>query len=152
MPRLMMFAACEKVIIGQEDNASTLMSILQGFEVHAEPPADQVVQIPIHWYVFTLWERLPEDVPESDIQRIQLFAPDSTVLLSAEIPIITSGSAEARFHRAALRRDTFAVKGIHDHVLRLSIKSGNGNFVEIPHAVFPIPITVRVPEPAITQA
>lgn len=144
----MVFVACEKVIVGQEDNASTLMSILQGFDIPVEPPIDQIVNLPVPWYVFTLWERMPDDVPEADIQRIELFAPDQTRIFAAEVPIIGKTEAHIRFHRAVLRRGGFAIKGTKDHVLKLSIKRGDGAFEPVPNGTFPIPISIRVPEPA----
>jgi hypothetical protein len=145
----MIFAACEKVIIGQEDNSSTLMSILQGFDVPAEPPSDQIVRLPIPWYIFTLWERLPDETPGVHVQRMELFAPDQTRMLAAEVAIIGTDAGSKRFHRSALRRNFFAVKGVNDHVLKLSMRTGDGPFIDVPNGIFPIPITVRVPQPPI---
>lgn len=139
----MIFAACEKVVIGQEDNSGSLISILQGFELPAEPPDDQKVMLPIAWYVFTLWEA-PNDEPGKHIQRLQLFAPDGSQLFAAEVPIVSVEDAGKRFHRAVLRRNGFFLHGLGDYMLRLSIKE-TGEFQEVPNTAFPINVSIKVP-------
>jgi hypothetical protein len=146
MPRLMVFAACEKVIVGREDNSGSRISILQGFNVPADAPVgdkDVSAMMPLNWYVFVLWEA-PNHTPGQHVQRIQLFSPDGTQLFSAEVPIVDEGDVTKRFHRAALRRSGFVYRGTGDYMLRLSVrdtKSGQG-FVEVPDSAFPIPVGV----------
>lgn len=145
MPRLLIFAACEKVITATEDNTGSIISILQGFDLPAPLPEGQPVMAPVTWYVFTLWESQNEE-PGRFTQHIQLIAPDGTVMLAAVVPVVTANDGDKRFHRAALRRQGFLLRGIGDYVLRISLKDGDGDFVEMRDRDFNIPVTVRVPQ------
>jgi hypothetical protein len=140
MPRLVIFAACEKVVLSQEDNSTSLISILQGFTLPIAPEPDQVVRIPVTWYVFTLWESENED-PLRYRQQFELLGPppNHKQLIRAEAPVLTTEQGK-RFHRTASRIMGFLVSGIGDHSVRLSVKDGDGEFVE--HSTFPIPIIV----------
>jgi hypothetical protein len=145
MPRLLLFAACEKLIASQEDNAFTIISILQGYTLPTAPPAPTpetpYLVVPISWYAFTLWESNNE-AAERFSQRIQLVAPDGTVLSSNEMPVVTAGNEAKRFHRTAMKRIGFSILGVGDYMLRLSVRDGDGEYVEFADRAFPIPITV----------
>src|SRR5690242_17980914 len=109
MPRLLMFAPCEKVITATEDNGASLISILQGFDVPVAPPKDSKAIAPITWYAFSLWEAIEEE-PERFAQRVQLLAPkDSEVLFTVEMPIVTPNNADKRFHRHAIKNQGFPI-------------------------------------------
>jgi hypothetical protein len=147
VPRLMMFAACEKVIIATEDNSGSVISILQGFDIPAPPEikADAPpLVLPLVWYVFTLWEA-PNDGPFQYTQRIQFHDPDGLVLFSSEVPIINPPDVGKRFHRAVLKRHGFLFRGAGDYMLRLSLKSPGGEYVDFDDRAFPIPITIKTP-------
>jgi hypothetical protein len=148
MPRLMLFAACEKVIVGQEDNAGSLISILQGFDIPTAPDPAAPSMAPFVWYAFALWETARDEVPGFAVQRIQLVAPDKkTILLSAEVPVIGGKDKGKRFHRAALRRQGFVLVGVGDYMLRLSLKLGDAAYTELKNVAFPIPVTISPPKP-----
>ena len=59
MPKLLMFAPCEKVIIDQFNNP-TLVSILQQWAPDQRDIPENAFA-PQRWDVFTLWYRLAED-------------------------------------------------------------------------------------------
>jgi hypothetical protein len=154
MPRLLIFAACEKVIVGQEDNSGSLISIMQGFDLPVGPPepvdASNLLMAPVQWYAFALWEALPGDLPGRFRQKVELVAPDGALLLSAEMPLINEGDGDKRFHRAALKQHGFVIRTLGDYVLRLFIRDGEEPWVELPDRAFPIPVRVAQPQATTT--
>jgi hypothetical protein len=62
MPRLILLAACENVIVSQENKIS-LMSLLENITVGV-PPNQQLppnASLPLTWFAVTAWERQPSD-------------------------------------------------------------------------------------------
>src|SRR5438046_2985316 len=98
MAKLLIFAPCEKVIISAEENATSLISILQGFDVPMQPPVGQTAIAPVAWYVFSLWEREVED-GLGDHQRFELRSVNGDLLLHAEAPILKPEERDRKFHR-----------------------------------------------------
>ncbi|MGE0450350.1 MAG: hypothetical protein AB7Q29_12305 [Vicinamibacterales bacterium] len=146
MVKLLMFTACEKVVISQDDNSSSLLSILQGFDIPIAPPEGESLLLPVSWTTFVLWEGVRED-PDRYKQRVRLIAPDGTVLETVEAKVISSTSPDIRFHRSMIRRAGLQIRGVGDHTLVLSLKDGEGPFADL--ASFAIPITVKAPEPPV---
>lgn len=141
-PRLLVFAPCERVIIGGEnDGTASLISILQGFKVAggdvsitedlAETPA-----FPAPWYFFSLWEI--DSGGEVYEQKFELHSPKGKVLVS-----VSSGEWKfdqgKRFHRVVTRINGFPLAGVGDYKAVLLLKVPGSDFVE--RAVFPIPVT-----------
>ena len=141
MAKLLIFAPCEKVVISNEDNAASLISILQGFNVPMQPPQDQTALAPVTWYVFTLWERETDDAIE-DRQRFELHTPTGELLLQGEAPILRGNELEKIFHRTASKIAGFPIKGeFGAYTLTLSTrKAHQSEFTDV--AVFPIPIAL----------
>jgi hypothetical protein len=87
MPRLLLFAACEKIIVDQA-NVISLISLLQ--EINLQIPADAVLPaeakiVPMTWTILSIWEQDPGDQDKDFEQRIDLtLASGETVL---ETPI-----------------------------------------------------------------
>jgi hypothetical protein len=143
MPRLLLFAPCEKVISAQEDNGASLIALLQGFELPTQPPEENLMA-PIPWYAFALWEAINEE-PGRFSQRIQLVARDGTILVNWEGPVVGAGNRGKRFHRTAIKHLGFPLHGTGDYTLRLWLRDGDGEFNELVDRAFPIPISVNAP-------
>lgn len=79
MPKLLIFAACEKVLVDQQNNTS-LITLLQeakvGIPVPAPgqevPPPGAKVMAAMKWDALTLWTKTDDKIYE---QRIALFDP-----------------------------------------------------------------------------
>jgi hypothetical protein len=132
-PKLLVFSPCERVIINEEDNASSLIAILQGFHVQSEIPDGKILSLPISWYVYTLWE---SDKTENKYhQRTELISPTTgktLVTASAQWQFVK----DKYYHRLTGRVVGFPVDGFGKYELRLSLKINDGAFVE--RASFPI--------------
>jgi hypothetical protein len=84
MPKLLLFAACEKVIIDQDSNVASLISVLQDITINiplnAQMPENAI--LPMKWHAFTIWLQQPEDKGKRYIQELELCAPDGGILLT----------------------------------------------------------------------
>jgi hypothetical protein len=74
MPRLLLFAACEKLIVDQA-NVLSLISLLQ--ELNIQVPADATLPAelklaPMTWTILSIWEQEPGDQDKDFEQRIAL--------------------------------------------------------------------------------
>jgi len=77
MPRLVLFAACERAIVDQQ-NSLTIVGFLQELKVQVpesgqKPPPD--ANAPMKWEVVTQWAVLPTDIGRHFEQRFALFNP-----------------------------------------------------------------------------
>jgi hypothetical protein len=139
--RLLMFAPCERVVIGSEgDNSSSLIAILQGFivnesELPMTEPAEgaPVPTLPQPWYAFSLWEN--DFSGRTFKQRIELRNVSGRVLVSADSEMT---GMDKKFHRVSIRLPGFPLVGLGDYQLVLWLQVDGGEFVE--RARFPIPI------------
>lgn len=79
MPQPLVFAACEKVIISQEENNPTLISIISevggSIEIPQLPPSEKVLVAPVRWQVFTLWSQEPTDGDRVFEQLVKFISP-----------------------------------------------------------------------------
>jgi hypothetical protein len=87
MPKLLVFAPCEKVIIDQQNNP-TLISILQQWSVppSQEPPPENVIGVGLYrWVIFALWAQLEGDMNREFVQVCELKNPAGQVIMTATI-------------------------------------------------------------------
>lgn len=80
MLRLILFAACEQLIVGQNNNTS-LINVLEVINTTllAEVPPDAA--IPMKWHVVSLWQRTEDsDEPKQYEQRIDIVRADGVVI------------------------------------------------------------------------
>jgi len=86
MPKLLIFAPCEKVIIDDQKNA-TLIVLLNTLTVahkgDTEIPKDAVGAK--EWAVFTMWQPAKEDIGKEFVQFLQMVKPDGEEFKRAEI-------------------------------------------------------------------
>lgn len=84
MPKLLLFAPCEKVITDHDSNTVSLITIMQDLAVSVPPN----VQLPekaraaIQWCGFTMWQRQPGEEGKRFEQEIELCGPDGEVITS----------------------------------------------------------------------
>jgi hypothetical protein len=79
MPKPLVFAACEKVIISQDENNPTLIALLSevggSIELESEPKSGGTVAAPVRWNIFTLWGKDPDDGDKAFEQAIRFISP-----------------------------------------------------------------------------
>lgn len=96
MPKLLLFAPCEKVIVDQQNNVS-LISILQDLKIQVPetgpvPPAN--ASAAIKWDVLTVWARSDDDAGKRYEQRIALFNPEGAPTeISTTTPVETKNAS-----------------------------------------------------------
>jgi hypothetical protein len=142
MARLIAFLACEKVITS-DDNATSLIGIIQGYNIPVEPPRERVV-LPLSLSVYALWERESDPDPDDELlQKIQLLAPDRTTVLidGPETRVIKPDARQARFHRLTFNLGGLPILGSGDHVFSLLTRSAAEPEFR-PRTSFPLPLIV----------
>lgn len=85
MPKLLVFAPCEKVIISQDENNPTLIAILStiGGEADSAEPIDPKAFAPMRWSVFSIWQRVEGDNQREFIQTLRIVAPSGRIPMDA---------------------------------------------------------------------
>ena len=88
MPKLLLFAPCEKVLTDQQTNTVSLIGILQ--EIHFRWPPGTPIQpnalLPINWSVIAVWQE--EEQADAGVefeQRLTLENPAGTMLFSNDV-------------------------------------------------------------------
>jgi hypothetical protein len=63
MPKLLLFAPCEKVLVDRTSNLVTLISLLQELHYKLPPgmPTPSNFALPLSWAVLSLWQEEPSD-------------------------------------------------------------------------------------------
>jgi hypothetical protein len=98
MPRLVLFAACEKAIIDQNTNVLSLMSLLQDINVQLPPgitPPPNTA-IPMSWTIVSVWQQAPADQGKTFEQRCTLVTQSGATLM--ETPV-AGFETKTEFHR-----------------------------------------------------
>jgi hypothetical protein len=138
MPRLLLFAACEKVIVDQQNNTS-LISLLQEMQIQI-PETGQVppqnATAAIKWDVLTLWSRTDNDAGKRFEQRFVLFNPaGEATAVSGSTPFDLAKSA----HRNVATIYGFPIGSSGRYTLKLWLFEG-GKESPQPIAEYPIDV------------
>lgn len=143
MPRLLVFAPCERVILDQK-NQVTLVSLMEELEVSLPEPVPGVVVAHmgfIKWEAFTLWYRTEEDTNRTYEQTMTLMAPDGT---PTGLNTIATFTMERRSHRIV-----GTIQGFPTHTgtyeLKLLLKESGST--EAPREIGAFPVVLSRIEP-----
>lgn len=142
MPKLLLFAPCEKVIIAHDENTVSLITVLQTLQFAVEDVGGipEKASAPIRWFVFSMWQATPEEIGKSFEQRVELLLPDGTVGLKNDS---TFTFAEGKpFHRMNIGFLKFPISKTGQCSLKLSLKNERKNTWE-EYARFPMEIQHR---------
>jgi hypothetical protein len=63
MLKLLLFAPCQKIIVGQ-DNATSLISLMEGLKINVENELPKNAGLPMNWNILCLWHRT-DDISEN---------------------------------------------------------------------------------------
>ena len=82
MPKLLLFAPCEKVLIDESTKSISLIAVLQ--EIHYKVPPGATLptnaSIPLQWSIVTLWQEEPPDAEVEFEQRVALTTHSNQML------------------------------------------------------------------------
>jgi hypothetical protein len=89
MPRLVLFAACEKAIVDQTTNVISLMSLLQDINVQippgVTPPSNAAIPMP--WTIVSVWHQTPDDQNKTFEQRSTLVTHSGVTQMETPIAV-----------------------------------------------------------------
>jgi hypothetical protein len=98
MPKLLVFVPCEKVILSQDDNNPTLITILSEIGGEFQIPEDQSLpagaMFPFRWNVFTMWRVEDGDGTQEFEQTVRFVSPEEKVVVSQSQPFSFSVGQE----------------------------------------------------------
>jgi len=89
MPKVLIFAPCEKIIISQ-DNVVSLVSMFQDIKVTlpSDKPVPQHAVFPMKWEVFTLWQRNEQESGKEFEEKCTLLSEDGNALVTVSIKFV----------------------------------------------------------------
>lgn len=139
MPKLLIFAPCEKVIIDQNNNPS-LISVIQ--ELVSPLPPD--TQIPpnamglMRWDIFTLWQQETGDDQKEFVQDCALVGPTESSGIQGSMAFRFTGLA----HRNIMSIYGFPLANVGRYELKLWLReAGSDERDRTEIASFPLLIT-----------
>ncbi len=141
MPRLLIFAPCEKVIIDHRSNTISLITVLE--ELRYKTPPGAVVPpntfIPMRWSVVTLWQE--EEPADAGVQFEQRFIlSDGVRSLIENVARWTFSTPTQRIVTEALQ---FPISGTRSLVVHLSYRvTGATDWVSV--ASFPLRVIQEI--------
>lgn len=141
MPKLVLFTACEKPLIGA-DNSLSLINILHSVKVFPaqEPlPPDAVANS--NWFIVALWKKEPDDNGGRFQQRVTITDPTSTVRLQ----MLTEFEFPKGYHRNISRVQGFPASPVGDYTLQISVRNMKQE-TWIEAASFPLRVEVHLRE------
>jgi hypothetical protein len=147
MPKLLVFAPCEKVIISQEGNNPTLVNLINmvggDVEVAGNAPIGSVV-VPYSWVVFSMWLMLPEDAGKTFQQQFRLVAPSGTPALVGTATLeFVAGPGSTHRVLANIGGMPAAEKGTWQIEMRCR-ESADPSWSEFPAASYPLNLNFNV--------
>jgi hypothetical protein len=155
MPRLLLFAPCERVIIG-DDNTASLITLIETLRLNIQegailPPEGEDLAAPFNWHALAVWtrEESDRDGPSYDL-KLQLVMPNGTTPIEVETQL-AFGVGKPN-HRNVFKMMGFPIARAESVTrVRLLIKPVESNEEWKEAASFPIYIstsTVREAVPA----
>lgn len=148
MPKPLVFAACEKVIIAQEENNPTLIALLSemggSIEVTEQPPG--LIAAPVRWQIFTLWAKEPVDDEKEFEQTVRFVSPSGKNHLALPggdptLPVFFKGKT----HRVSITITTMPIGENGKWTLQLFIREkGTKDWPDEPLMTYPLHLNFTV--------
>jgi hypothetical protein len=142
MPRLLLFAPCQKAIIDRQDNSVSMIQILTQIKIGqlkpeggGDIPPDAI--IPLNWAIVTEWLQLPGDEGKQFEDRVEIVRPDGTVLVDAISPFAFT----LRSHFNTVLLSAFPAGQWGEITLKLSLREVAEGTTWEPVAEYPLDVT-----------
>src|SRR5215213_8820562 len=132
MPKILAFVPCEKVIVSQQDNTTSLISLIEGFSIDIPQGVElaEDASIQMKWYVFSLWEKVVGEEEQRFEQRIELILPDGKKAL--DMATLIEFEPEPKRFRQVTTVMGFPISPAGPCALKLSLRElGQGNWREV---------------------
>ncbi len=156
MPKLLLFAPCEKVAFGQ-DNSACLLGILQGFELSIKSDATEKkteesnaesvgeIRVPVRWVIFTMWRLDKDERGKMFEQSCQLITPSGKISFDQ---VLEFGQEPKEFQRNTMSIFGFPVVEEGEYTLKLWIAESGKQRGE--QATYPLTIVRKADQSSIT--
>jgi hypothetical protein len=145
MPKPILFAPCERVLINKDDNNISLITVLQGVTVNVPGPSKIPLGGLTRWQVLTLWIREPSDEGKRFEQSVELLLPDGNSYPQKGVQP-TQFSMDKRILRHTFTVHGFPVpKSPGECLLKLWLRdvSENGDWQQV--AEYPLALNLKNP-------
>lgn len=144
MPKLLLFAPCQKAIIDQHENTASLIAVIETLTVPIGDPIADNAQIPLSWVIVSLWSHELGEEDKSFEQRTEVILPNGDSVLNAVI----SFQPIQPYHRNIVTVFGYPIAQSGKHTLRLSIRESGESNPWVVVAEFPILVEHRsIPQP-----
>ena len=141
MPKLLTFTPCEKVIISQDENKPTLVSIFNEWigEYTASKPTEKGALLPVRWSIFTMWQQEEGDESKEYQLTLKIRSPGGDVWIETALGFqLKQSTHRSTFHINGL---PIADPGVWDCELYLNEKEDQ--LPEVPLAVYGLTIDFK---------
>jgi hypothetical protein len=136
MPRLLLFAPCDRVIFGIGDQAASLILILHALQTYSEPIPTP--NNPLYRFsVFSQWYRTPGDEGKTFEQRVAMACGSETPVLEN----ITAFQMPTQMHRIATHFNKLPPFKPGEYDLKILIRTQGEPQWSQPIAIYPMSIT-----------
>jgi len=143
MPRLLLFAPCQNVIIDRENNTVSLISILQKInyrpKTELQGPTTTNIAVPMQWAVLAFWKRNAGEENKTFEQRLALLGDDDRVLLES----VATWKFIEDSHRVITRALGFPIGTRHLRLVVWVRESGTHEWHET--SEYPIEVVAKMP-------
>jgi hypothetical protein len=143
MPRLLLFAPCEKVIFDKDANTVSLITILQdiAISVPSDVQIPEDAQAPMVWHALSMWYDESGGDGRQYEQKIELCGPDGKILTST----ISQFTMSLSSNRINARFVGFPVGQFGQYALKLSLRENKEGEEGVEVASFPLTVKKLTP-------
>jgi hypothetical protein len=143
VPKLLIFAPCEKVIISTDQNTPTLISILTELRGEIEPTdaqtaqvPDEEAQFPFRWGIFVMWHREESEASQGFEQTLHLISPKQKRMIDQTVSFVV----EKANHRIITNLPSVPIGVPGLWTLNLYVRPKGEPLPNEPLATYPLPI------------
>jgi hypothetical protein len=144
MPALLVFAACEKVIISQDENNPTLISLLTDLGVDVEVEQEPVgnIIVPSRWAVFSLWRVKDGDDGKTFEQMVRIIPPSGGKSLVGDA--VSEWKFTGQTHRITMHIPGVPSSKSGEWAVQCFLREAGQDWPKSPVATYPLNIHVVI--------
>ncbi len=140
MPRLLLFAPCDNVLLSGETQSASLIIVLSQivFQAALPDPLPPNAAAPMRWCTFSQWEMGESEVGIEHAQKVSLIGPDGSEKIANTVTFI--GEQDKPVHRVVVTNFGFPIVAAGIYRLKLSYqRTGEESWVDA--ADYPLQIS-----------
>ena len=123
MPKLLIFAPCDRVIVSAQDNTTSIISLIEAFniEIPEDAALPEGISIPIKWHVLSIWEKMDGEENKKFEQLINIVMPKNGGIISTPAETIDFEPNPKRFRMVTMVAG-FPVSPAGELLLKVSVR------------------------------